>query len=257
MKKKLLSVIVPAYKQAKTIRKDLQTIEKVLLEGLKNFNFEIICVIDGEPEETQSQLKNLKSKRIKVFSYLQNRGKGFAVRYGIMRSKGELVSFIDAGREISPASIMMLMSHMTWYNADIIVGSKRHPVSRVNYPFLRRVLSIGYHIFVKILFGLPLTDTQSGIKIFKKSVLKKVLPRMLVKKYAMDIEILAVARALGFKRIFEAPLEVKFDKKTSRISWKTVFRMFLDTLGVYFRIKTHFYAGKNIKRWLNDSKLKK
>ncbi len=248
MRKKLLSVIVPAYKQARTLRKDLQTIEKVLLEGLKNFNFEIICVIDGDPEETKRKVKNLKSKRIRIFDYPQNRGKGFAVRYGIMRSRGELVSFIDAGREISPASIMMLMSHMTWYNADIIIGSKRHPVSRVNYPLLRRTLSIGYHIFVKALFGLPLTDTQSGIKIFKRNVIKKVLPRMFVKKYAMDIELLAVARALGFKRIFEAPLEVKFDKKTSRISWKTIFRMFLDTLGVYFRLKTNFYTRKHIKR---------
>lgn len=256
MRKKLLSVIVPAYKQARTIRKDLLTIEKVLLEGLKDFNFEIICVIDGEPEETKKKLKDLKSRRIRIFSYLKNKGKGFAVRYGILQSKGQLVSFIDAGREISPASIMMLMSHMTWYNADIIVGSKRHPVSRVNYPLLRRILSIGYHIFVKILFRLPITDTQSGVKIFKRNVIKKVLPRLFVKKYAMDIELLAVARALGFKRIFEAPLEVKFDKKTSRISWKTIFRMFLDTLGVYFRVKTNYYTKKRVKRWLSYSDLK-
>ena len=86
------------------------------------------------------------------------------------KAKGDLISFLDAGMDISPKGIMMLMAHMDWYNADIIVGSKRHPVSQVNYPILRRILSNGYQFGVKILFGLHLTDTQSGIKIFKREV---------------------------------------------------------------------------------------
>ncbi|EKD90447.1 MAG: dolichol-phosphate mannosyltransferase [uncultured bacterium] len=255
-KKRLISVIVPAYKQFKTIKRDLENICSVLEKGLKDFDYELLVVVDGGGDKTLQQAKKVKNKKVKVFGYETNRGKGYAVRYGMVRSKGELISFLDAGMEISPASIMMLMAHMEWYGADVIVGSKRHPVSRVNYPFLRHILSVGYHMGVKILFGVPLTDTQSGIKIFKRSVIEKILPRLLVKKYAMDIEMLAVCRAAGFKRIFEAPIEVKFDKRTSKISWRVVIRMLVDTLAVFYRLRIlNYYANKNKRKWMPDPEL--
>ncbi len=250
MSKKLLSVIVPAYKQEKTIKRDLENIADTLDKGLKEYDYEIICVVDGALDNTLREAKKVRLDRIQAVGYKENQGKGYAVRFGMARSKGALVSFLDAGREISPKSIMMLMAHMEWYNADIILGSKRHPASRVNYPFLRHILSIGYHWGVKILFGLPITDTQSGIKIFKREVLKKILPRLLVKKYAMDIEMLAVAKRLGFDRIYEAPIEVTFDRETSRISWRTVARQAWDTLAVFYRlIILRYYDDGNRSQW--------
>lgn len=247
---KLLSVIVPAFKQAKTIYRDLQNIHSILSVGLKDYDFEIICVVDGDVDETLKEARKVKYPKIKVFGYKDNKGKGYAVRFGMAKSKGEIVSFLDAGMEISPASVMMLMAHMEWYKADIIVGSKRHPVSRVNYPLFRHIFSIGYHLWVKILFGLPLSDTQSGIKIFKRKAIKKVLPRLLVKKYAMDIEMLAVAKSLGFKRIFEAPIEVTFDKRTSSISWGVVLKMVWDTLAVFYRLRIlRYYDDGKGKKW--------
>lgn len=248
---RLLSLIVPAYKQEKTIKADLENIIATLEEGLKDTNFEVICVVDGILDETLKEAKKMKSPRLKVFGYKENKGKGFAVRYGMKQAKGDLISFLDAGMDISPKGIMMLMAHMDWYNADIIVGSKRHPVSQVNYPFLRRILSFGYHFGVKILFGLSLTDTQSGIKIFKRRVVEVILPRLLVKRYAMDIEMLAVAKYLGFDRIYEGPIEVKFDKSTSRIDWKTIFKMAWDTAAVFYRLRIlNYYSDKNRKNWI-------
>lgn len=254
--KKLLSVIVPAYRQEKTIRRDLENINRVLKEGLESISYEIICVVDGMVDGTYRKASKIKSPKVRVFGYETNKGKGFAVRYGMVRAKGDLISFLDAGMDISPKGIMMLMAHMDWYDADIIVGSKRHPVSRVNYPIPRRILSVGYHMGSKLLFGLPLTDTQSGIKIFKRQVLEKVLPRLLVKKYAMDIEMLAVAKRLGFKRIYEAPIEVKFDKRSSRIRWTTIFRMFVDTMAVFYRLRiVGYYDNSNKKHWKLDPEL--
>lgn len=253
MKNGLLSIVVPAYKQERTIKKDLENINRTLHEGLKSYAYEIVCVVDGKADKTWKEAKKVKSKRVRVIGYDTNRGKGYAVRFGMAMSKGDLVSFLDAGMEISPTGVMMLMAHLNWYNADIIVGSKRHPASRVNYPFFRHVLSIGYHYLSLLLFSLSLRDTQSGIKIFKREVLKKILPRLLVKRYAMDIEMLAVAKYLGFNRIFEAPIEVRFDQKTSRISWRSVFNMTWDTLAVFYRLKIlHYYDDKNRKNWLVD-----
>lgn len=252
VKHNLLSVIVPAYKKEKTIKKDLENIDSTLSRGLpKEFDYEIICVVDGALDDTENQAKKIKSSRVYVYSYPENLGKGYAVRFGMNKAKGDLISFLDAGMEISPKGIMMLMAHMEWYNADIIVGSKRHPVSQVNYPFARRIFSIGYHLGVKLLFGLSLGDTQSGIKIFRREVVEKILPRLLVKRYAMDIEMLAVANYLGFKRIYEGPIEVHFDQSTSTIRWSTIAKMFWDTLAVFYRLKIlHYYDGKNRKNWL-------
>lgn len=250
MRKRLLSVIVPAYRQEKTIKRDLENIADTLDQGLKDYDYEIICVVDGALDNTLREAKKVKSGKIQTAGYKDNQGKGYAVRFGMAQSKGDLVSFLDAGMEISPKSIMMLMAHMEWYNADVIVGSKRHPASRVNYPFLRHILSIGYHWGVKTLFGLPITDTQSGIKIFKREVLKKILPRLLVKQYAMDIEMLAVAKHLGFDRIYEAPIEVTFDRETSRINWRTVARQVWDTLAVFYRLRIlRYYDDGNKGQW--------
>lgn len=213
-------------------------------------------MVDGFLDKTYREAEKVKSPKISVVGYEHNKGKGYAVRYGMVRSKGDLVSFLDAGMDISPKGIMMLMAHMEWYNADIIVGSKRHPASMVNYPLFRQVLSTGYHLAIKTLFNLPLRDTQSGLKVFKREVLEKVLPRLLVKTYAMDIEMLAVAKRLGFKRIYEAPIEVKFDKKTSRIRWSTIFKMAWDSAAVFYRLRILcYYDDHNSRRWEYDPEL--
>jgi glycosyltransferase involved in cell wall biosynthesis len=202
-------------------------------------------------DNTEKEARKVRSTHLKIYSYVENKGKGYAVRYGMARASGDLISFLDAGMEVSPKGIMMLLAHLDWYDADIIVGSKRHPVSKVNYPIVRRVLSLGYYLWIRVVFGLNLTDTQSGIKIFKRRVVEKILPRLLVKRYAMDIEMLAVAKYLGFNRIFEGPIEVKFDKSTSRINWTTIFKMAWDTLAVFYRLHIlHYYDEKNRPNWL-------
>lgn len=253
--KNLLSVIVPAYKQAKTIKKDLETIDQTLANGLpNNTNYEIICVVDGSPDKTYQNAKKVKSKKIIVLNYKQNRGKGYAVRFGMKKAKGDLISFLDAGREIPPKGIMMLMAHMEWYDADIIVGSKRHPASKVHYPLTRRILSAGYQAGVRLLLGISVRDTQSGIKIFKREVVKKILPRLLVKRYAMDVEMLAVANYLGYKRIYEAPIEIqyKFEDLTHASGFKSILNMAWDTLAVFYRLKIlKYYDDSNKENWVN------
>lgn len=249
----LLSVIVPAYRQGKTIRKNLEHIDRILDRGLNGIDYEIICVVDGMVDNTLKEARKAKCKNLQVLCYDKNHGKGYAVRFGMARARGSLISFLDAGRDISPKGMMMLLAHMDWYNADIIVGSKRHPVSRVNYPFIRRILSVGYHFGVKVFFDLPLTDTQSGIKIFKKRVVKKILPRLQVKSYAMDIEMLAVAKRVGFHRIYEAPIEVVFNKRTSRVKWHTSLKMAWDTFKVFYRLRVlKYYDDRLDKKWKLD-----
>jgi glycosyltransferase involved in cell wall biosynthesis len=258
MSRPRLSVIVPAYNQEKTITKDLRRIQSVL--NKLRYSSELICVIDGT---SLDQTFNNASKipGIRVVGYPTNKGKGHAVRFGMAKSKGEIVAFIDAGMDINPNGLSMILEHFEWYNADIIVGSKRHPVSKVNYPWQRIIFSLGYQIIVRVLFGLKIRDTQVGLKCYRREVLEKVLPRLIVKTYAFDIEILAVARYLGFKRIYEAPVEVFLDfgkgsTLTSKKLWYFVYRMFLDTMAVFYRLRIlRYYSDTNKRDWIFDPEL--
>ncbi|MEK7622865.1 MAG: glycosyltransferase [Patescibacteria group bacterium] len=236
-KSKLISVIIPAYKQAATIVKDLTQIQKVLNQI--RYPYEIIVIVDGLIDKTWSKIKPLTSTQLKVYLIKTHQGKGYTVRYGMSRAKGDYIAFIDAGMEIDPNGISMLLEHLEWYNADIIVGSKRHLASVVQYPWDRKILSWGYYLLVRWLFGIKVKDTQPGIKIFKRKVLEKILPRLVVKKYAFDIEMLAVAHRKGFTRIYEAPIKLKhkFGSVTNAATLNTIWHMLSDTLAVWYRLK--------------------
>jgi hypothetical protein len=149
--------------------------------------------------------------------------------------------------DIDPSGLPMLLEHMFWYGSDVIVGSIRHSASKVSsYPLKRRILSVGYHFLTKLLFGLRITDCQRGIKIFQRKVLEKILPRLLIKNYAFDIEMLAVAHRLGFTAIHDGPVIFNGGKlKYSSVGMGTIFDMLIDTLAVFYRLNIlHHYDDK-------------
>ncbi|MFZ5845212.1 MAG: glycosyltransferase [Patescibacteria group bacterium] len=254
---KLISLIIPIYKQEETIAKNL----RIILGELEKLSvpYEVIAVIDGFVDKSLQMAKTVKSPHLQVVGYPTNHGKGYAVRFGMSKSRGSVIGFMDAGGDLHEAGFSMLLEHFRWYNADIIIGSKRHPASRVNYPFYRKVLSFGYQLLIKFFFGLNIRDSQVGLKLYRRQVLEDVLPRLLVKQFAFDIEILAVAHHLGYKRIFEAPIELDFSGVTSITSanfWQVIFRMLWDTAAVFYRLKIlKYYDNTNKRKWRFDPEL--
>jgi glycosyltransferase involved in cell wall biosynthesis len=258
----LLSIIVPIYKQEKTIKEDLERIHNTL--SITPYKFEIIGVVDGTTlDNSLSVAKTVNKTNIKIYGYENNRGKGQAVRYGMQKAKGDIVTFIDSGMDIDPNGIIMLLEHMKWYNADIIIGSKLHPASKVdNYTYKRKILTYGYYLIVKFLFGLKTRDIQTGVKAYKKEVLNKVLDKLVIKKFAFDVEILVVANALGYRKIYDAPVIVTWNKNNTSINGllkKGIIRDFLiDTLAVWYRLhilKYYFSARKREKRYDDNLKM--
>ncbi|MEK7522171.1 MAG: glycosyltransferase family 2 protein [Patescibacteria group bacterium] len=236
-----LSLIIPVYKQERTIVKDVKQIKQVL-DSIR-YDHEIIVVFDGVADQSYKKVKQANIPKVKTISYLKNQGKSHAIQLGMKKAVGDYVMFIDSGMEIDPNSISMLLEHMEWYNADVIVGSKRHPASQVNYVASRKLLSEGYYFVVKFLFGIKVRDTQAGIKIFKKKVLEKILPRMVGKKFTGDLEMLVIADTLGFKRIYEAPIKLDYTLAgfSSASTIKSIFNIMKDTLAIWYR--------KNILRY--------
>lgn len=241
---KLLSLVLPAYKQEKTIVKDIKNLDKVL--SSLQLEHEILVVVDGFLDNTFKRAKSLENSNIKILGYKENKGKGFAIKYGVEKAKGEIIGFIDAGMDLDPREISIMLDIMDWNTADIVVGSKLHPESKVNYPFTRKILSWGYRTLTHVLFGFRVRDTQVGLKIFRNKVAKEVFSRIIVKRFAFDIEVLAVAHRLGYTKIYESPIKLNFrggNSITSKSLWNVIFWMLWDTVAIFYRLKIlHYYA---------------
>ena len=238
----MLSVLVPAYNEAGSIGKTIEELVKALKE--QELDYEVIIIDDGSKDTTREQalLEARAYSNVRVFSYQNNDGKGHALKYGFQFAQGDLVLFLDADSDLSPSQVPRFLEYMSNGNADAIIGSKRHPLSKINYPLTRRLFSKAYNLLVKVLFRLDVSDTQVGIKLFRREVLDQVFPKVLVKRYAFDIELLANARRLGYK-IAEAPVELNY-QFSSRVSPKAIWGIFVDTLAVFYRMKIQHYYDK-------------
>ncbi len=236
---KKLSVLMPMYNEELWAAKNILETDEFFKK--KGFSYEIIVMDDGSKDSTFDKASKAQKEHIKVYQLPKNEGKGEALRSAFNHSSGDLVMFLDGDLDIHPKQFEELFKVMEDEKADVVIGSKRHPKSVLNYPAGRKVLSAGYFFIVKILFGLPLRDTQTGIKIFKAEVLKKTFHRMLLKRFAFDLELLILAHHNGYK-ISEAPVVVDYKGKYGNITPKIVFKMLWDTIAIFYRLHIlHYY----------------
>ena len=250
-KGKKLSVIMPFYNEEKFIVANTMEVIRILRE--LDFNFEIILVDDGSKDDSFRLLANRfrNSKIVKVVRNFQNFGKGWAIKTGYEFSTGSFVLFLDSDLELSPYHLPNFFKIMIENNADVVIGSKIHKDSVLDYPLQRRIVSFTYYSIIKMFFGLPIMDSQTGIKLFRREALEKALPKVLVKKFAFDIELLIILHKSKW-RILSAPIELKFSRgKFGNIRFGTFVKTFMDTLAVLYRDKIlRFYnrpLGENRK----------
>jgi glycosyltransferase involved in cell wall biosynthesis len=127
-----VSVVVPVFNEAPNVVENLYTLLDELELSFKNF--EIIVISDGSTDGTSWEVFRFKSEHIRVRIFPENMGKGAVVREGFGEAKGDYILFIDGGMEIHPREIRIFIGLMLLYRCDIVVGSKRHPQSRIHYP---------------------------------------------------------------------------------------------------------------------------
>lgn len=236
-----LSVIVPAFREARHIAENLRRLLKEL-ESL-GITYEVIVVSDGNTDNTVPEAERVISPHIKLVQYNVNMGKGYALGYGVSRSSGELVTFIDADMELDPRYIKPFLAVMDGFECDAVIGSKRHPLSRVQYPLLRRIQSWVYQRLIRLLFHLNVRDTQTGLKLFKRRVLEEVLPLLAIKRFAFDLELLVVARTVGYTKVMEAPVDLDY-KFESTVDPKATWRILWDTAAIFYRLRILRYYAK-------------
>ncbi len=227
-----VSLILPVYNEPKIHKNIIVVDEELQSTGLP---YEIIAVNDGSDAITTTQLNSLSLPHLRTFIYAKNQGKGFALRYGFQQSQGDLICFMDSDLQLHPRQIALYIDLITFADIDIVIGSKRHRLSQVEYGPRRRLYSWGYQQLIRMIFNLNVTDTQVGLKMFKRHVLKAVMPRLIVKKWTCDLEILVVASHLGFNKILEAPVHMNWKPGKSHINWRVVLNMLTETLAIFYR----------------------
>lgn len=242
-----LTVIIPVYKAEQFIEQNLKEIKSTI--GKLFSCFEIIAVIDGEVDNSKQEA--LKVSGIQVLSYKENKGKGHALYHGFKHSTGKYITFIDCDLDLNPAQIINFTPYLA--TADFAVGSKRHPFSKLHYPFLRKTLSIGFLVYSYLILGVRLRDTQSGLKLVKREVLEIIMPLLLVKRFAFDLELCFLAQKHGFRTV-EVPLHLtyqQFEGVRTTIKFTDIFSMFYEVLLIryHYSIKRtyqkNFWKSKN------------
>ncbi|MGR3311450.1 MAG: glycosyltransferase family 2 protein [Candidatus Brocadiales bacterium] len=237
MFKQKISVLMPAYNEGVHLYENL--VETVNVFEKYKREYEIIVINDGSSDNTHEEALRAEEEfpRIKFVHLGENVGKGRALQEGFAVATGDYAVFLDSDLDLHPSQLWDLFKEMRNRKADVIIGSKRHRLSNIHYPFARKVISHVYAAVLGILFGLPLTDTQAGLKIFRCEVLANVLPRILCKRYAFDVEILANAHHMGY-RIVEYPVVVSWRRRTTweRIGLRDMYQTGVDTLAIFYRM---------------------
>jgi glycosyltransferase involved in cell wall biosynthesis len=236
-----LSVVIPAYNEADRIAETI----RVTTEELRKLDcsYELLIVDDGSEDHTHHNAREVAEEyaepgrgEVHVVTYDRNGGKGHAVRYGAARTRGVFVAFLDADLELHPRLLARLLKVQAETKADIVIGSKRHPESVIDYPRERKVYSTLYFYLCRLLFGLPVRDTQTGIKLVRGSFARQVLPLFQVDRFAYDLEMLAVGYNLGLS-IVEAPIELTFNRPFGRIGLSDILGICWDTAAIWWRLR--------------------
>jgi hypothetical protein len=165
------------------------------------------------------------------------------MKIGFMQTSGNVVFFADSDMEIDLNQISKYLVALK--SGDIVIASKRHPDSQVDVPLSRKLLSYGFNGLVRLLTGVRLDDTQSGLKAMKKTAFENIIPRLAVKRYAFDVELLAVASLYGLK-VVEMPVNIKLN---ASFKPSEIWHMFVDLLGIAYRLRIiKWYQRQSFRR---------
>lgn len=238
----MFSVVMPAYRLSKSIAVNIKRVDEVL--SALPMRHEIVPVDDGSGDGTAEAITATAAEFaaqgrpdvVRPVLLPSNSGKGEALKAGMRASRGTLVMLLDGDLDLDPDMICEFLAIMRRTNSDIVIGSKRHPESQIDYPFSRRLASRVYYGIVRMLTGLPVTDTQTGMKLFRREALQYAFDRMLVKRFAFDVELLAIAHSAGYS-ITEAPIRMHFGNKRGSLTMANVKNVLNDTLAIFYRMR--------------------
>lgn len=239
---KMLSIVMPAYNEGNHIYNNLKEVSGIISGFMKNY--EIVVVDDGSIDNTKSEIHRYMEEdtHIRMVSYKKNKGKGNAIKHGVLKTEGNYIAFLDSDLDLPPEQIKKYMEPLLAGKADVVIGSKMHKDSQIEYPKIRKVISFGYYCMLRVLFHLNVKDTQTGLKVFDAEALKSIISLVKTQGFAYDIEILVALNARKY-RIMEMPVRLVFRRGQGmgRIKIKDIIKVFKDTIAIFYRANIKKY----------------
>jgi dolichyl-phosphate beta-glucosyltransferase len=187
-----LTVVLPCYNEAErlpeTLRAYLQQLSCVPGE------VEVLVVDDGSTDATRAVAEAVAAMdpRVRVLGHRPNRGKGFAVRAGMLAGRGDLIVFADADGSYGPGDLRRVVEALA--EAPVAIGARTEAATG---PLVRQAASRGFNLAIRGLLGLPFPDTQSGLKGFRRAAARAIFSRTRLDGFAFDVEVLFLAGQLG------------------------------------------------------------
>ena len=213
-----VSLVLPCFNEGHRIASSL-----AMLESWFGANVEVVVMDDGSVDDTGERAEQYARRHdhVRVQTLPRHRGKGAAIRSAIPMVRGELVAFRDADLAFDRDSVERALDGLT--TADVVVGNRRHPDSRYSVPvrvfgflYSRHLSGLLFNAFVRLAIGVTQRDTQCGLKAFRRASLERLAPALTVDGFALDVEMLLVAKALGM-RVAEIPVNVHYESAKSSV----------------------------------------
>lgn len=233
----MISIIIAAYNEEKRIIPSLFNVKDYM--NKKELDYEIIVVDDGSKDRTSEVVKEVipDIPHMKVIRYEPNRGKGYALKTGVLVSEGEVVLLSDADLSTPIEELSKLLSLINDKSYEVVIGSRALILSEIikEQPWWRQSMGKIFNKFVKLIILDDFQDTQCGFKMFKGEVARELFKELQTERFAYDVEILARAKKKGY-RIKEASIRWINSPESKVNPLKDSFQMILDLLKIRARI---------------------
>ena len=229
------SLCIPMYNETSIIEATARTLSDYMQANFDDY--EIIFSDDGSRDGSAELVRSLGLPNVRVVGYEQNRGKGCAVRTGILAATGDIVMFTDADLAYGTDVIFEVADIFAKGSTDVVIGSRNiHPDGYEGYTFIRKLASKTYIKILCIAGGLKLSDSQTGCKAFSAKAAKDIFSRCETDGFAFDFEVILWAQKLGY-RFTEMPVKIINHRESKVRVFRDAFRMLRDLRQIKKRIK--------------------
>lgn len=201
-----LSIVIPAYNEEKRLP---ATLDRILAYvGQSPLAVEEILVVDDGSRDGTAALVEQRGGIVRLVRNPGNRGKGCAVRNGVLASKGDWILSTDADLSAPIEELGKLIDAARREQAVVAIGSRAldRKLVKVHQPMMREFSGRAFNVVMRVVTGLPFRDTQCGFKLFRQDAAKSIFTRQIEDGFSFDVEDLLIARQLGLRSI-EVPVE--------------------------------------------------
>lgn len=223
MEKMKVSIVIPFYNEEKIIK---NTVDR-LVEYMENHfsDYEVIFSNDGSTDKSEEILKACEHPKVKIVGYEQNHGKGYAVRYGMAHTDGDVCIFTDSDLAYGTDVLSRITDVFEKQNPDLVIGSRNLDKDGYeNYTFIRKLASKTYIKLLCLVAGFRYSDSQCGIKGFRGEIARKIFAECETDGFAFDQEVLIKADRMN-ANVVEMPVKVITHNESKVHVVRDTFRM--------------------------------